>query len=142
MVDESSFYQLWQDLLRRIVISKPKTDLYWTCQRNYTDISVSSNLPEPVKKAKLRKQQQHLAVAQAERATYQRLVASSEQSLVNSNTVLSPHRFCSSVTPCHYSFDYAQQVHLPHDPMQPGPMYFLCPRKVEIFGVCCEGIPQ
>ena len=25
----------------------------------------------------------------------------------------------------HYSFDYAQQVMFPNDPLQPGPMYFL-----------------
>ena len=24
----------------------------------------------------------------------------------------------------HYSFDFAQQVHYPHNPLQPGPMYF------------------
>ena len=41
----------------------------------------------------------------------------------------------------HYSFDYAQQVHYPSDPMQPGPMY-LCPRKCGLFGVTCEGMPQ
>ena len=42
----------------------------------------------------------------------------------------------------HYSFDYAQQIHYPSDPFQPGPMYFLAPRKCSIFGICCEGIPQ
>ena len=42
----------------------------------------------------------------------------------------------------HLSFDYAQQVHFPSDPMQPGPIYFLTPRKCGIFGVCCEGIPK
>ena len=42
----------------------------------------------------------------------------------------------------HYSFDFAQQVHYPSDPQQPGPVYFLTPRKCAIFGVCCEGIPQ
>ena len=41
-----------------------------------------------------------------------------------------------------YSFDFAQQVHLPSNPMQPGPIYFLVPRKCGIFGVCCEGIPK
>ena len=38
----------------------------------------------------------------------------------------------------HYSFDMAQQV---NDPLQPGPMYFLTPRKCAIFGVCCESLP-
>ena len=42
----------------------------------------------------------------------------------------------------HYSFDFAQQVHYPSDPQQPGPVYFLTSRKCAIFGVCCEGIPR
>ena len=29
----------------------------------------------------------------------------------------------------HYSFDYAQLVHTPSNPMQPGPIYFKTPRK-------------
>ena len=41
----------------------------------------------------------------------------------------------------HYSFDFAQQVHLPSDPLQPGLIYFLTPRKCAHFGVCCEAIP-
>lgn len=39
----------------------------------------------------------------------------------------------------HLSFDYAQQVHYPHNPLQPGPAYFKSARKCQIFGVCCEG---
>ena len=39
----------------------------------------------------------------------------------------------------HYSFDYAQQIHIPSNPMQPGPIYFKTPRKCGIFGVMCEG---
>lgn len=38
----------------------------------------------------------------------------------------------------HYSFDFAQQVHA----LQPGTLYFLVPRKVGLFGVCCEGIAK
>ena len=50
----------------------------------------------------------------------------------------------SNSTPidAHYSFNMAQQVFYPNDPLQPGPMYFLTPRKCAIFGVCCESIPQ
>ena len=33
----------------------------------------------------------------------------------------------------------AQQVFYP---LQPGPMYFLTPRKCAIFGVCCEALPR
>ena len=35
-----------------------------------------------------------------------------------------------------------QQVHIPSNPMQPGPIYFKMPRKCGIFGIMCEGIPQ
>ena len=35
-----------------------------------------------------------------------------------------------------------KQVHYPSDPMQPGPIYFLTPRKCAIFGICCESIPR
>lgn len=36
----------------------------------------------------------------------------------------------------HYSFDMAQQVHIPSYPLQPGPIYFLVP--FGILGVMCE----
>ena len=42
----------------------------------------------------------------------------------------------------YYSFDYAQQVHPPHNPLQPGPMYFKTAQKCGVFGVCCEGTPR
>ena len=42
----------------------------------------------------------------------------------------------------HYSFDYAQQVHYPSDPLQPGPIYFLTPCKCTIFGVNYEAVPR
>ena len=42
----------------------------------------------------------------------------------------------------HYSFDFAQQVRYPSNPLQPGPVYLLTPRKATIFGVCCEAISR
>ena len=42
----------------------------------------------------------------------------------------------------HLSFDFAQNTCYPADPLQPGPLYFLCERKVYLFGVCCEAIPR
>ena len=60
----------------------------------------------------------------------------------------------STDTTVHYSFDMAQQVlidgkkitsivlHYSHNLFQPGPIYFLTPRKCTIFGMHCEAIPQ
>lgn len=42
----------------------------------------------------------------------------------------------------HYSFDFAQQVHYPNMAAQPGPLYFLTPRKCGVFGAHCEGVKQ
>ena len=49
---------------------------------------------------------------------------------------------CSFPGIVHYSFDMAQQIHYPSNPLQPGPIYFLTPRKCAIFGICCEAIPR
>ena len=49
---------------------------------------------------------------------------------------------CSLPSVIHYSFDMAQQVHYPSDPLKSGPIYFLIPRKCGIFGLCCEAIPR
>ena len=140
VVAASTFRSLWLKLMPRVVMTRPMTDLCVECQRNNRAISASSNLPEVVKAAKLEKQQRHLTLVREERALYQQQVQQCKEQA--RDAVLGPHIPCSNSTPMHYSFDFAQQVHIPHDPMQPGPMYFMCPRKVGIFGVCCEGIPQ
>ena len=41
-----------------------------------------------------------------------------------------------------YSYFKFKQNHYPSSPMQPGPIYFLTPRKCGIFDVCCAAIPQ
>ena len=53
-----------------------------------------------------------------------------------------PHGLLPESAVVHYSFDFAQQVHYPSDPLQPGPVYFLTPRKCALFGVCSEAIPR
>ena len=69
-----------------------------------------------------------------------------------------PHPAMSVNTTIRYSFDMAQQVrdfsaitlyctyllqvHYPFNPLQPGPIYFLTPRKCAIFDVSCEGLPR
>ena len=42
----------------------------------------------------------------------------------------------------HLSFDFAQQMHYPSNPLQPGPIYFLTPRNCGLLSVCCERIPR
>ena len=42
----------------------------------------------------------------------------------------------------HYTFDFAQNVSLPHTARRVGPLYFKTPRKVQLFGICSEAIPK
>ena len=52
------------------------------------------------------------------------------------------HNACSIEKTIHYSFDYAQQEHIPSNPMQPGPIYFKTARKCGMFGVTPEAVPR
>ena len=90
-------------------------------------------------------------LATKEQSFYSAVCERAKQSVrqkFESNGVFSPpppasqHPPCSLPSVVHYSFDMAQQVHYPSDPLQPGPIYFLTPRKCGIFGVCCEAIPR
>ena len=95
--------------------------------------------------------EQHLLLVMEERSHYWAICESSRTAVrdlfSNGDTsTLPPVGAC--VEPCsndlvvHYAFHMAQQVHYPSDPFQPGPLYFLTPRKCGIFGVCCEAIPR
>ena len=129
----------------------PLTDLCWLCQQNSTAIARSTNLSESEKSALLRKAIEHVELAQKERHYYKTISGECQTSVrshFRSNDAFVaplPHARIPPNTvniKVHYSFDMAQQVHYPSDPLQPGPMYFLTPRKCTIFGVCCEAIPR
>ena len=90
-----------------------------------------------------RQQEEHLRIVGLERAAYNAAVKAAKDVVATLGvTELTVNPPCSRAVVMHYSFDYAQQVHLPSDPMQPEPMYFLVPRKCGLFGVCCEAIPK
>ena len=40
----------------------------------------------------------------------------------------------------HYTMDFAQAVSIPHHARQEGPLYFLTPRKIHLFGIAVEGV--
>ena len=116
------------------------TDLCWQCQRNNTLIMRSANTPDASKDERIINQKNHLQRVNEEREMYREMVKVSKETIGDEE--LRPHAPCSTDVKAHYSFDYAQQVHFPSNPLQPGPMYFLTPRKCGIFGICSEGQPQ
>ena len=141
----SKFVELWQQFHPNVVVAKPMTDLCFTCQQNTTKLLCAANLPEQDKADCIKGQQDHLNCAQAERELYRNTCSEAGttfQSIEDDVDFNESHEPCSFNGTMHYSFDYAQQVHYPSNPLQPGPIYFKTPRKCGIFGVNCEAVPR
>ena len=144
-VGYSKFVDLWNQLIPHIVIMRPMSDLWFTCQHNNSQIVRSANLPESLKSACVRAQEEHLARENGERSFYKSTIKAlkpTAQQVLEANHGVVPRNnpSCSLQGGMNYSYDYAQQVHYPSNPLQPGPIYFKTLRKCSIFGVCCEAI--
>ena len=146
-----TFCKLWQIMLPQILLMKPMTDLCWTCQQNSAAILKASNCPELEKSAAVKEALKHLELVQCERSFYKTTCDQCKREVQEHFTEdghINPPPPSSNTPPnsraikVHYSFDYAQQVHFPSDPLQPGPVYFLTPRKCTVFGVNCEALPR
>lgn len=139
----SSFTFLWRKLVPFIVIMKPRSDLCWQCHQNSTAIIRTANQPESEKTAAIANAVEHLRIVKMEREFYKDCKESIQAHFLSDGKFAPP--LPDACIPCnsndikvHYSFDYAQQVHFPSDPLQPGPIYFLKPRKCSVFGVNCD----
>ena len=123
---------------------RPATHLCWICPKNNNHIHRVANLDEAEKVEVVRQQESHLQLAVGKRDYYKNCCKKSGALTEH----LEDGDFSEKRAPCtfegqvHYSYDYAQQLHYPSDPCQPGPIFFNTPRKCAIFGVCCESIPR
>jgi len=87
----------------------------------------------------------HLNIVDNERQFYKDSIDIAKRSVGTSFSILPS---LGKTVPCtfegtnHYSFDYFQQVHIPHDPDQVGALYFLTPYKVGLFGIMCEPLSK
>lgn len=147
----TTFCYLWRTLVPSIVVMKPRSDLCWQCQQNSAAILRTANASEVEKSSTIGDALEHLRIVKLERANYKSTCESCKESVRSHFTIdgkFSPPPPLSRTPPnsnkisVHYSFDYAQQVHYPSDPLQPGPIYFLTPRKCTVFGVNCEALPR
>lgn len=141
----TTFIKLWEQFHPSVVVAKPMTDLCLTCQQNTSKLLRSANLPDREKSECVLAQQEHLNCVQTERDFYRNSCKESKSNFERFEDTIEldeQHDPCSLGTTIHYSFDFAQQVHIPSNPMQPGPIYFKTPRKCGIFGVMCEAIPR
>ena len=147
----STFCRLWKQLLPSVVLMKPMSDFCWQCQQNSSAILRAANYPESEKSETLINAQEHLQLVQLERSFYKTKCDDCKRSVrayFTQNDEFRPPTLSTQTPPnsvpikVHYSFDYAQQVHFPSDPLQPGPNYFLTRRKCAIVGGNGEALPR
>ena len=122
-----------------MIIAKPRTDLCNDCQKNNNLILKTANVEDSQKVIKLQKQEEHLYRAERERLVYKRQCNNAKIELghiteQNSTCIDKSEHILPSFI--HISFDFAQQLHFPAPPDQPGGLFFLTPRKCGLFGIC------
>ncbi|CAG2190974.1 unnamed protein product [Mytilus edulis] len=136
------FKEVWNACVPHIQFMKPKTDRCKTCFQLREDISGS--ISEDAKLVTTQKLIDHIQSARTEREYYKLCTQRSRDELKLAESPIGKYN-----TPCsknfenvHYTFDFSQYVNLPHSSQQVGALYFLTPRKVQIFGVCDENFPM
>ncbi|XP_071940904.1 uncharacterized protein [Antedon mediterranea] len=140
IIKRTTFSKVWRQFCPFILTTKPRSDLCWVCQKNNSAVYRSANQTEAQKNAQLEAQLEHLRVVHLERDLLRSMIADAKAVITDER--LGPNAPCSRKITMHYSFDFAQQVSYPSDPLQPGPTYFICTRKLGIFGIACEAVPQ
>ena len=118
--------------------------------QNMDSLNRSANCPEREKSDVVKTIEEHLRIVQTERSFYKTTCSDVKKEIVahfTTDGVFTPPALDSQPPVnfvdirSYYSFDCAQQVLYSSDPMQPGPIYFLTPRKCAVFGVNCGAIP-
>lgn len=148
-VGYSLFVEIWQNKLPYITFNNPRTDLCLTCENFKKQLNqIAAVLDEDKERKQVELHQEalnHLRHAQKERLYYRAHAHVAQKNCENFITpvekTLSPNKANSRDVLMHYSWDFAQKIHYPFEDQQVGPIYFKSPRRAELFGVCCEGIP-
>ena len=121
-ISYSKFKDLWQQFHPNVVVAKPMTDLCMTCQQNTAKLVRSANVPDSEKSECVRAQQEHLNTVKSERELYREVCEEATrtfEAVENTIRLNESHDPCSLDGTMHYSFDFAQQLHIPSNPMQP-----------------------
>eukprot|EP00117_Sycon_ciliatum_P019832 scpid38438/ scgid5141/ len=141
VMGESSFRSIWHQCTPHLKFMSPRTDVCDLCEKLRR--RVMSALTEQDKVAACSALQDHIAAAQHERDYYRGATISAAEQLQASAQCAPPCAPCSQATfKTHYTFDFAQNVSIPQEWRQVGPLYFKVPRKVQVFGVNNEAVPH
>ena len=139
---KSAFNLIWKSCFPHVTFMTARTDVCSKCEQHRERVSAA--VQETEKTECLAAFMEHVHEAQRERDAYNSATVAAHQELVEMQPEYTPP-YQPRSQPLkfpHYTFDYAQMVSLPHMARQPGPLYFKTPRKVQLFGVCSEGVPR
>ncbi|RUS74333.1 hypothetical protein EGW08_017903, partial [Elysia chlorotica] len=99
---------------------KPATHLCWQCQKGASAVMRSLSQPVDVRAKAIRDMQDHIDSFKLERSVYTAIIEETKRSITPTSALgVHPHNSWDSVM--HYSFDFAQQIHYPSNPLQPVP---------------------
>ena len=84
---------------------------------------------------------EHRNLATLERTEYHAMCAACVE-LTKQHSITELGKSENPPSTFHYSFDFAQQLHYPANPLQPGPIFSKTPRKMQFFAVQAEGISR
>ena len=120
----------------------PRTDLCDTCQHFRNGLQYNARKEEEAKDL-LKNFKEHLVKAKTERNYYNKntKLAEQQRKLVDDNYAVTAD-YCSIDATAHYSYDWAQNVHVPHSDQQVSKIYYLSPRKVHLFGIQDEAVRE
>jgi len=106
-----------------IKIATPRDDVCATCERLRKAVSDACEEEEKLSSAEALRQ--HILTAQKKRDAYNKCIKKAA-----GNDVY-----------VHFTFDFSQNICLPHHARQMGPVYFASLRKVQIFGFRIDNVP-
>ncbi|KAF0552575.1 chaperonin: PROVISIONAL [Gigaspora margarita] len=96
------------------------------------------------KEEKVLEWNEHIEWAHKERENYKQQIKIAYKDIQNFgiNNLVCPGKPNSLDITIHISWDYAQQIQLPHLSQQEGDMYFKSLYKVHLFGICDDAFPR
>ena len=138
----TSFRTIWNQCLPHIKLMSVRSDVCDKCEVLRRIVSTAGS--EEASLTACTALADHIHDAQREREYYHEKTLDAKAELSDFALLEPP-----PVQPCsrnlckpHYTFDFAQNILLPHTARQVGPIYFKTPRKVMLFGVNSEGLPK
>jgi len=126
----TSFKAIWRKFAGDIMIMKRRSDVCARCDKLREKVRLAKT--EEGTRQALADLTKHMDEADREREFYKRTIADAKEMLsAQDNNGIAP-------AATHITFDYAQQLELPHHTRQVGPLYFKSRFKVQLFGICNE----